>query len=51
MIRWRLLLEDFNPLVKQIVGESNLLIDALSQLEMKYEYHDLVEWKPPREPL
>ena len=30
MIRWRLLLEDFNSQVKHIAGHKNLLVDALS---------------------
>ena len=51
MLRWRLLLEDFNPTVKHIAGEKNLSADALSRLEMTHKDHDLIEWEPPKEKL
>ena len=51
MHKWRLLLEDFNPTVKQIAGEKNLLVDALSRLEMKNKSHDIINWEPPKEKL
>ena len=51
MLRWRLLLEDFNPTVKHIAGEKNLSADALLRLEMTHKDHDLLEWEPPKEKL
>ena len=48
MMRWRLLLEDFNPAVKHIDGEKNLLADALSRLEMRHKSHDVIDWEPPK---
>ena len=47
-MRWRLLLEDFNPAVKHIAGEKNLLADALSWLEMRHKSHDVIDWEPPK---
>ena len=34
ILRWRLLLKDFNPTVKSTLLENNLLTDAISRLEM-----------------
>ena len=51
MMRWRLLLEDFNPAVKHIAGKKNLLADALSQLEMKHKSHGVIDWEPPKNKL
>ena len=51
MIRWILLLEDFHPRVKHIAGEKNLSADALSQLEMKHKYHDVIDWEPAQDQL
>ena len=44
-------LEDFNPTVKHIAGEKNLLADALSRLEMKNNPHGVINWEPPKEKL
>ena len=51
MLRWRLLLEDFNPTVKHIAGEKNLSPDTLSRLEMTHKDHNLIKWEPPKEKL
>ena len=42
VLRWRLLPEDFNPIVKHIDGERNLLANTLSRLEMKNKSHDVI---------
>ena len=34
VIRWRLLLKEFGPELKYIIGENNVVADALSCLEM-----------------
>ena len=31
---WRLILEEFGPELKYIIGENNVVADALSRLEM-----------------
>merc|ERR1711884_490905 len=51
MLRWRLLLEDFNPTVKHIAGEKNLSADVLLRLEMTYKDHNLIKWEPLKEKL
>ena len=33
-MRWRLILEEFDPELKYIKGENNVVADALSRLEM-----------------
>ena len=33
-MRWRLILEEFGPELKYIKGENNVVVDALSCLEM-----------------
>ena len=47
MMRWRLLLEDFHPIVKHIAGDNNLSADALSRLKMVDDAYDVQEWEPP----
>ena len=32
VLRWRLILEEYNPVVEYIPGEKNIVADALSQL-------------------
>ena len=51
MLRWRLLLEDFNPTVKHIAGGKNLAADALLRLEMTHKDHNLNKWEPSNEKL
>ena len=51
MLKWRFLLEDFNPTVKHIAIEKNLSADTLSRLEMMYKDHDVIKWEPPKEKL
>ena len=36
-LRWRLLIEEFNPTFKYIKGENNIVADALSRLEIEQE--------------
>ena len=47
MMRWRLLLEDFHPIVKHIAGDNNLSADALSRLKMEDNAYNVQEWEQP----
>ena len=51
MIRWRLLLEEFNPKMVHVLGPENEAADALSRLDMDDNEYDEIEWLPPRKPL
>jgi len=51
MVRWRLLLEEFNPIVKHVAGEKNDAADALSRLDMSDKPYDVQEWDTPNPPL
>ena len=46
MMRWRLLLEVFHPIVKHIAGDDNLSADALSRLNMEDNAYNVEEWEP-----
>merc|ERR1712197_284706 len=51
MIRWCLLLKEFNPKMVHVSGPENEAADALSRLNMDdYEY-DEIDWLPPHKPL
>ena len=45
MVRWRLMLEEFAPLIKHVAGIDNDAADALSQLEMIKKLSAVVEWE------
>ena len=51
MIRWRLLLEEYNPKVVHVAGPENEAADALSRLDMDDNDYDEIEWLPPNKPL
>ena len=51
MIRWRLLLEEFHPMVKHVAGKENDAADALSRLDMADNGFDEMEWGEPSKPL
>ena len=51
LIRWRLLLEEYNPKVLHIAGPDNEAADALSRLEMRDNDYDEIEWNKPNPPL
>ena len=51
MVRWRLLMEEFNPTVKHVAGKDNDAADALSRLDMKDEPMDTTEWEMSNPPL
>ena len=36
-MRWRLILEEYNPELRYIKGENNIVADALSRLDMTNE--------------
>jgi hypothetical protein len=42
-IRWRLLLEEFGPQVVHVKGETNVVADALSRLDMEPREYDTIE--------
>ena len=45
MMRWRLMMEEFNPKVVHIAGVDNDASDALSRLSMKKKAYDEINWK------
>ena len=47
MIRWRMLLEEYQPTFVHVAGEKNNAADALIQLEMTDKTSDEIEWEPP----
>ena len=51
MIRWRLLLEEFNPKMVHVSGPENEAADALSRLDMDDNTYDEIDWLPPHKPL
>ena len=51
MIRWRLLLEEFNPKMVHVSGPENEAADALSRLDMDDNEYDEIDWLPPHKPL
>ena len=51
MIRWRLLLEEFNPKMVYVLGPENEAADALSRLDMDDNDYDEIDWLPPHKPL
>jgi hypothetical protein len=51
MVRWRLMLEEFNPTIKHVAGKDNDAADALSRLEMKEKPYDTITWKKQNKPL
>ena len=52
MVRWRLLLEEFHPIMKHVAGKDNDAADALSRLDMlDNEGYDELEWEQPNKPL
>ena len=42
LIRWRLLLEEFGPQVVHIMGETNVVTDALSRLDKEPREYDTI---------
>jgi hypothetical protein len=46
VMRWRLLIEEFGPEFKYIQGKHNLIVDALSRLEMKDSSDESILYKP-----
>ena len=51
MVRWRLMLEEFNPTIKHVAGKDNDAADALSRLEMKEKPYDTITWEKQNKPL
>ena len=51
MMRWRLLLEEYNPKVVHVAGPNNEAADALSRLDMDDNDYDEIEWNQPNPPL
>jgi hypothetical protein len=51
MVRWRLMLEEFNPTTKHVAGKDNDAADALSRLEMKEKPYDVITWENQNKPL
>ena len=52
MVRWRLLLEEFHPIVKHVAGKDNDAADALSRLDMSdNDGFDEIEWGETTKPL
>jgi hypothetical protein len=45
IVRWRLMLEEFNPTIKHVAGKDNDAADALSRLEMKEKPYDTITWE------
>jgi hypothetical protein len=51
MVRWRLMLEEFNPTIKHVAGKDIDAADALSRLEMKEKPYDTITWEEQNKPL
>ena len=52
MVRWRLLLEEFHPIVKHVAGKDNDAADALSRLDLSdNDGFDEIEWGETTKPL
>jgi hypothetical protein len=45
MVRWRLMLEEFNPTIKHVAGKDNDAADAMSRLDMKEKPNDTITWE------
>ena len=46
MVRWRLLLKEFHPTFKHVVGADNDAAHALSRLDIKTNNKDTIDWEP-----
>ena len=51
MVRWRLLLEEFHPIVKHVAGKDNDAADALSRLDIADNNLDERMWGEVNPPL
>ena len=52
MVRWRLLLEEFHPIVKHVAGKDNDAADALSRLDISDNNgFDETKWGEATKPL
>ena len=51
MIRWRLLIEEFHPQVKQAAGSNNLSRDAILRLDAEDRLFNVIKWELPHQKL